>query len=216
LIAFAAVVVLVQAGSYDQHFQRSGEVKNPTCAPTAKDILGPYYKPNAPLQPNGPNVPQICKNTPAFDRLYLNGTIKLSQSPSDCGKPTKALLDIWHADETGVYSDTSPSSKDFGCRTKVYTRDDGSFSLTSIFPGRYDDGGYRPAHIHFKITPVDKSNNPIGNTLTTQLYFAEDYYLSPRDSCGHCSSGQPSLISHVQHVNDIKSYVGSWDVILAK
>ncbi|XP_055344651.1 chlorocatechol 1,2-dioxygenase-like [Paramacrobiotus metropolitanus] len=222
VILLVAVLGCVHGGNYDATFLKSGETLLPkalqvkaggSCTPTAKDILGPYYKANAPLRPNNP-VPYICNNLPANDRLFLNGTISLRSSAAQCGKPVRALLDIWHANADGVYSDTAPTSKDFSCRVKVYTNDNGAYSLTSIFPGRYDDGGYRPAHIHFKITPVDKNNNPIGNTLTTQLYFAEDFYLSPRDSCGVCGSGQPTLISHVEHVGDIKTYVGSWNVLL--
>lgn len=91
----------------------TGVSRNPTCSPTAKDILGPYYKANAPFQPNGPSIPQICKNLPANDRLFINGTIRLTQQGKDCGQATKALLDIWHADADGVYSNTSPSSPDF-------------------------------------------------------------------------------------------------------
>jgi protocatechuate 3,4-dioxygenase beta subunit len=46
----------------------------------------------------------------------------------------------------------------------------------------YDDGGYRPAHIHFNITAEGYPE------LITQLYFNQDYYLAPRDSCERCKS----------------------------
>ena len=40
-------------------------------------------------------------------------------------------------------------------------------------PGRYGlGGGFRATHVHIKITPLDRNNNPIGPTLTTQQYFA--------------------------------------------
>ncbi|OQV21850.1 putative Peroxisomal N(1)-acetyl-spermine/spermidine oxidase [Hypsibius exemplaris] len=112
-------------------------------------------------------------------------------------------------------SSHAPGSKDYTCRSRVYTRDDGTYSVSSIFPGRYDDSGYRPAHIHFKITPVDRFNRPNGATFTTQLYFEDDHYLLPVDSCKHCGSDEPTLIACVQHVDDIKTYVGHWDVLLA-
>ncbi|XP_055344632.1 uncharacterized protein LOC129592588 [Paramacrobiotus metropolitanus] len=187
-----------------------------SCRVTTKDILGPYYKRNAPVVSfDSRNIPQICANTPAQDRLFLNGTIRVQKSASDCGVGTRAFLDIWQANSDGVYSSTSMQSKDYTCRIRFFTDDNGFFSLTSIFPGRYDDGGYRPAHIHFMITPVDRNNQPTGTTLTTQLYFAEDFYLSPRDSCQICGSGQPSQIAHVEHIGDIKSFTGSWDILLS-
>ena len=48
------------------------------------------------------------------------------------------------------------------------TDKEGRFYIETMFPGRYlDAGGYRPAHIHFKIAPVSNKYDP----LTTQLYF---------------------------------------------
>ncbi len=49
----------------------------------------------------------------------------------------------------------------------------------SYFKG-YDDNGYRPAHIHFKISVEGYPQ------FVTQLYFNQDYYLAPRDSCQRC------------------------------
>ena len=48
----------------------------------------------------------------------------------------------------------------------------GFYSFATIYPGRYDDNGYRPSHIHYKITPVNHLNRPIGESLVTQVYFA--------------------------------------------
>ncbi|OQV12292.1 hypothetical protein BV898_13404 [Hypsibius exemplaris] len=187
-----------------------------SCKVTSKDIEGPFYKRNAPIQQITPAlVPQVCKNNVANDRLILNGTIRQISDGNPCGKPTRAVLDVWQANADGEYSDHSALSTDFACRTRLVTNHDGIFTFSSIFPGRYDDGGFRPAHIHFQITPLDLNDRAIGKTLTTQMYFAQDHFLKPHDSCAMCSSDDPTLITHVSHQTDIKTFVGTWDVLLS-
>ncbi|GAU87473.1 hypothetical protein RvY_00308 [Ramazzottius varieornatus] len=62
---------------------------------TTGDTLGPFYKPNSPIQHLvGNEVPSICVNTPGNFRLYLNGTVRLNRLVDICGFPTKALMDV--------------------------------------------------------------------------------------------------------------------------
>ncbi|KAL0483508.1 catechol 1,-dioxygenase [Acrasis kona] len=172
------------------------------CPATAKDILGPYYQPGAPVRDN-----IVCTNTPASDRLYVTGQL----TDTNCRPIPRATLDIWHADERGEYS-PGASGKNFECRSKITTDENGNYKFLTIFPGRYDDNGYRPAHIHFTITG---EKSPVKfDTFTTQLYFNKDYYLHPRDSCKRCGSGHASLVAEVVHLDDIKTYVGKWDIHL--
>ncbi|GAV08815.1 hypothetical protein RvY_18454 [Ramazzottius varieornatus] len=193
------------------------DVLRTSCKLTDTDILGPFYKPNSPIQATGASVsplPFICPNSPKNDRLILNGTVRVTTDDAPCGKPVRALLDIWHADPEGEYSNSATTSNDFTCRSRLLTGADGFFTFSSLLPGRYDDGGLRPAHVHFTITPLDESNTPAGKSLTTQLYFAHDHFLKPVDSCGICGSGNPSQITHVTNEDDFKTFIGSWDVLL--
>jgi len=124
----------------------------------------------------------------------------------DTNKPIPNVkLDIWHANPLGEYS----AGNDYTCRAVIYTDSKGYYQFTSLMPGRYDDGGYRPAHIHFKIAENLASRYL---NLTTQLYFNVDYYLFPNDSCASCQSNQPSLITTVTHPYDIKTYQGVWNI----
>ncbi|GAU88641.1 hypothetical protein RvY_01300 [Ramazzottius varieornatus] len=212
MIGHTLTVLVVVAAVSDASVKTEGK-----CAGvTSGDVLGPYYKPNAPLRPSGPNVPHLCENLPNNFRIFLNGTVRMADASGSCGsgRPVKALLDIWQADNNGEYGNISPSSPDYSCRARMYTDNKGFYSFSTIYPGRYDDGGYRPSHIHYKITPVNANNKPIGESLVTQVYFTGDYYLSPRDSCGRCGSGQPSQIVHVENIYDIQTFVGSWDILL--
>jgi len=121
-----------------------------------------------------------------------------------------AKLDIWHANPLGQYS---PGGRDYNCRAVIFTDAKGYYSFVSLMPGRYDDGGYRPAHIHFKVAAnlANKYRN-----ITTQLYFVLDSYLYPNDSFGPCNSGEPSLLVKLQHLTDIKTFVGKWNIALRK
>jgi len=109
----------------------------------------------------------------------------------------------------GVYS-AGKSAEDWFCRGVFQTDADGKFIITSLLPGRYDDGGYRPAHIHFNITVEGYPQ------LITQLYFKQDYYLAPRDSCTRCRSDANSLILPTLHRDDLKTYNGDWTIVLSK
>ncbi len=159
--------------------------------------------------PGAPNrTNEVCQHSPALDRLIITGVVK----DTNCKPLPFTKLDIWQANERGQYSEgSSKGSDDFTCRSVIYSDANGVFKFQTIFPGRYDDDGYRPAHIHFTVTAKDSQFKP----FTTQLYFKKDYYLYPRDSCGHCNSKDASLVSEVIHLEDIKTYVGKWDIVLA-
>ncbi|KAJ3334537.1 hypothetical protein HDU91_002680 [Kappamyces sp. JEL0680] len=156
---------------------------------TAKDIEGPYYVAGSPLRKNA-----ICAATFAHDRLMLVGRVM------DCqGNGIAATLDLWQANAEGIYS----SPPNYGCRAK-----DGAIAGSSP---RYDDHGFRPAHIHMKVVPTSADLAP----LMTQLYFENDAFLGDADSCSHCSSHEPSLIATLVHRKDIKTYTGAWDIVLS-
>lgn len=174
-----------------------------TCQLTDPDILGPYYIPGAPKA-----VDQLCANLPANDRLVLTGQVVDFDSKCARGIPN-VRLDLWQANYNGVYS-AGKSASDWFCRGIFETDADGKFRITTLLPGRYDDGGYRPAHIHFNISAA---GYPL---LITQLYFNLDYYLSPRDSCTRCRSDAKSLVLSTVHRDDIKTYEGDWTIVLSK
>jgi protocatechuate 3,4-dioxygenase beta subunit len=184
----------------------AGKSKRQNCTVTNADIEGPYYQPGS---PDRTEQGIICYNSPAGDRIYLSGYVM----NEDCSKPLpNTKLDIWQANPSGEYSEgQSHDSFDFNCRAVIYTDENGYYQLKTLMPGRYDDGGYRPAHIHWKVTPVSDAYE----TLTTQLYFLTDTYLYPNDSCTSCGSMHPSLVIELDHLKDIKTYVGSWDIVMS-
>jgi catechol 1,2-dioxygenase len=125
---------------------------------TTNDILGPFFKANAPFQEN--IVPANSTATP----LIIEGKVY-----SSCSSVlADAIVEIWNADENGDYDTTG-----FMYRGRYKTGADGSYTFTSIIPGKYLNGAlYRPSHIHFKISAAGHKD------LVSQIYFKDDTSIS--------------------------------------
>ena len=110
------------------------------CA-TTNDILGPFYRPNAPIRQDLTNDESIGQKV----------TLKGKVFGSDCISPLKgALVEIWHANTKGEYDN---ESENFHQRAQWFTDKNGAYSFTTIIPGKYKNGRlYRPAHIHYRIS----------------------------------------------------------------
>jgi protocatechuate 3,4-dioxygenase beta subunit len=110
---------------------------------------GPYFAPRSPerttlLEPGLAGTP-----------IDLTGRVLDTH-----GRPVpRALLDFWHADESGAYD-----TQGFRFRGHQYAGADGSFRLRTIVPGSYGP----PRHYHVKVRAER------GALLTTQLLFPED------------------------------------------
>ncbi len=130
------------------------------CVPTTADILGPFYRANAPIRSNlqivgEPGVPLIYKGT-VYDL--------------DCNPLPNAYIEVWQADHGGVYDNSSP---EFKYRGAQYSDALGQYEFTSIHAGAYLNGAqYRPSHIHFRVTAPGIAE------LITQLYFVGDPYIA--------------------------------------
>ncbi|OWA53800.1 hypothetical protein BV898_18223 [Hypsibius exemplaris] len=213
----------VGLASYDPKGPFTCSQRSGACMTTQCVEEGPYYKTNAPIQMIGEGrngfTPQICPNSVSNDRLIMNGTVRVVDANNPCGRPTRAMLDVWHADPEGNYTDIRPSAGDYKCRTRLITGDSGFYTYSTTMPGRYASPalgpGFRAVHVHVKVTPLDSNNKPIGRTLTLQQYFALDMYMGKNDVCTECRSDDPTLITHLQHSYDIKTFDGVHDILLA-
>ena len=86
---------------------------------------------------------------------------------STCAPLVGALVDVWHCDATGIYSDVKGTpGQNFlrGCQTTDAT---GSAFFTTIYPGWYRG---RAVHIHVKVRVLDSANNAT-TEATTQIFF---------------------------------------------
>ncbi len=137
-----------------QHFEGDCE--------TTTDILGPFYRPNAPVRSD------MRINDAPGQLVVLSGQVK----HKDCKTPLKnAVVELWHCDGNGVYDNASP---DFKYRAKTFGDEKGNYSFKTIIPVPYDAGGgyIRPAHFHMLVSAKGYQD------LITQLYFSGDQYIS--------------------------------------
>lgn len=136
---------------------RASENTFTTNCETTNDILGPFYRPNAPQRRS------LLSEGLQGTVIKLKGNV----FGPDCTTPlSKALVEIWHCDTTGKYDNDSEA---FQQRARWYTDTKGAYSFQTILPGKYKNGRlYRPAHIHFRIT------HPDAPELISQVYFQGD------------------------------------------
>jgi protocatechuate 3,4-dioxygenase beta subunit len=83
-------------------------------------------------------------------------------SGSACAALSGAVVDVWHCDALGVYSDVDNARGQKFLRGYQTTDASGSAKFTTIDPGWYQG---RAVHIHFKIRPTSSSE------FTSQLFF---------------------------------------------
>ena len=132
--------------------------------PTTTDILGPFYRPGAPLRtslrlPNSNGTP-----------IVLKGKIFREDGKTAIND---AFVEIWHCDEYQVYDNTSDEYKyRGGQRTKA----DGKYEFKSILPVPYkavpdNEASWRPAHIHMRVSVAGQQD------LVTQIYFKNGKYV---------------------------------------
>jgi catechol 1,2-dioxygenase len=168
------------------------------CEPTSSDILGPFYRADAPYQSvvAGPDEPG--------QRLLIRGRVLRS----DCTTPLSgAIVDVWQADETGRYdnSHSRPEPGVYRLRGQMVTNELGEYELHTILPGRYLNGPtYRPRHIHYKVRAEGYSE------LTTQLYFRGDEYIPVDPWASRAEAGRIVALSSEGGVP-----LGVFDVVMA-
>jgi catechol 1,2-dioxygenase len=133
------------------------------------------------------------------ERLVLTGRIL----GPDCATPLGAVdIEVWQADRDGNYHGVDR------LRGRATTPADGMFRVETVRPGPYlQAGGYRPAHVHFTFARAGYK------TVTTQIYFSDDPYLAPVDSCTHCGSDDAERI--VVLAGGPAGWSGSVEIILA-
>lgn len=163
-----------------------------SCLPTTTDILGPYYRANAPFR-SDLTVPGDPGAILTFKGRVLN---------EDCNPLSDAIVDVWQANDAAEYDQTSAN---FKYRGRFRTGATGEYEFKSIKPGWYLNGqDYRPAHIHFRVT------RPGFTELVTQLYFQGDPYIAQDPWASH-----PDAQLRIVPINQINNEgVAAFDVTL--
>jgi protocatechuate 3,4-dioxygenase beta subunit len=141
---------------------------NAPCVVTPQLTEGPYFVDEG---LNRSDIRTDPSNGAARPGVPLDLLIVVSQvSAGSCGALAGALVDLWHCDALGVYSDVS-QQRTVGqrfLRGYQVTDSGGVTRFTTIYPGWYPD---RAVHLHFKIR-----TNPAGSRgleVTSQIFFDE-------------------------------------------
>jgi len=101
----------------------------------------------------------------------LQLTFNVSRSSNNaCSPLTGALIDVWHCDAAGVYSDVggSGSGRKF-LRGYQITDASGVVNFTTVYPGWYQG---RAVHIHFKLRVIAGTTTTY--EFTSQFFFDEN------------------------------------------
>ena len=189
----------------------------PACVLTPEQAEGPYFVDER-LDRSDIRGDADARNVRPGTPLVL--ALRLSEvSGSGCAPLAGALVDVWHCDATGLYSDED------GLRTKGsqflrgYQVSDasGRVSFATIYPGAYRG---RAVHVHFKVRVRGQNR---GEEFTSQLYFEDTLtdrvhgsapYAGGRrtrnDEDGLFRAGGRALILDVRDAGD--GYAAAYDV----
>ena len=123
----------------------------PACADdddlTPAQTEGPYFTPDSPEKQD------FAADSPNGERMTIAGYVLTD----DCKSVAKALVELWHADETGTYDNDG-----YRLRGHQFTDTEGRWWFDTIVPGLYPG---RTRHFHIKVQRRG------ADVLTTQLYF---------------------------------------------
>ena len=141
---------------------------NLACVVTPEQTEGPYFVDEKLMRSDirfDPTDGSIQNGTP------LTLVVNILAVGRNVCKPIKdAIVDIWHCNAEGVYSDAKDRS--FDTRGRKFLRgyrltdELGAVKFFTVYPGWYDG---RAVHIHFKIRTTDANGK--NHEFTSQLYF---------------------------------------------
>lgn len=141
------------------------------CVLTAALTEGPYFvdeRLNRSNITSDPTNGSVKEGVP----LRLNLTVS-SVDGAACTPLAGALVDMWHCDALGVYSDVSGAGQPDTTGQKFLrgyqlTDENGQVGFQTIYPGWYSG---RTVHIHFKVRTDPDAQR--GLEFTSQLFFDE-------------------------------------------
>ena len=202
--------------------QTPAGTKAPACVIKPQQTEGPYFVDE---KLNRSDIRSNPADGAVKPGVPLRLMFQVSQVGADSCTPLKgAIVDIWHCDASGAYSDVSERS--FSTVGQKFLRGYqvtdawGKVEFLTIYPGWYEG---RTVHIHFKIRTDAASSQR--HEFTSQLYFddaisdqvcarspyaAKGQRTQKNDSDGIFQDGGEQLL--LQLSQDSTGYVGTFDL----
>jgi catechol 1,2-dioxygenase len=147
---------------------------------TSSAILGPFWREDAPVYPNGASI--IQGGVEGGEMALVQGRV-LSLD----GQPIEgAIVNVWETAPNGLYEQQDPNQPDYNLRGAFRTDKEGRYAFRGLRPTEYpipfdgpagdllkmmDRHPDRPAHIHFRVRA------PGHQELVTQVYDRNNQYL---------------------------------------
>jgi protocatechuate 3,4-dioxygenase beta subunit len=219
LIGAAGVVAVVGCGEDDSNDQQtstattaatatrtSGATASATPAPVAcvvtpEQTEGPYFvdeRLNRSDLRSDPTDGSVKEGVP----LSLTLTVS-TVSGTSCTPLAGAVVDMWHCDALGVYSDVSGGAGQGDTTGQKFLRgyqltdQNGQAAFQTIYPGWYSG---RTIHIHFKVrTDADSAQ---GFEFTSQLFFDEQITDSVVARAPYSDKGAPDTRNAADNIFD--------------
>ena len=196
----------------------------PACVPRPEQTEGPYFideKLNRSDIRSDPSDRSVKPGVP------LRLAFQVSRIDSSSCKPLSgAVVDIWHCDALGAYSDVRDINAGFDTRGKKFLRGyqvtdaNGMAEFLTIYPGWYEG---RAVHIHFKIRTDPGSRN--SHEFISQLYFDEAVTDKVHKQAPYNAKGRRTTSNDADFIfrrggkqlllavtNGAQGYVGKFDV----
>ena len=146
---------------------RSGAQALPSCVVTPEQMEGPFF---TDVRLNRADIRSDPADKSVKEGVPLALTLRVSSvSAAGCAPLAGAMVDVWHCDAVGLYSDSgrNTAGKKF-LRGYQVADADGAVRFTTIYPGWYPG---RAVHIHFKVRII--AGPALGQEFSSQLYFDE-------------------------------------------
>jgi protocatechuate 3,4-dioxygenase beta subunit len=168
-------------------------------SPTTTDLLGPFYRPGAPVRKN------INAKGYSGKLFHVSGTVY----KEDGRTPFKnCRIEIWQCDENRVYDNTSD---EFEYRGSQITGADGRYHFIGMHPIPYPAGEnsaiWRPAHFHLLVSGEGQQD------LITQIYFEGDDYLE-KDAGSASGNAMKRVLKIARNSNNEEAV--RFDIVMAK
>jgi catechol 1,2-dioxygenase len=181
-------------------------------AGTTANLLGPFWRKDAPYVENGGSI--VRSPTPG-DPMFFTGQVIDTE-----GKPIAgAHVDVWHASTKGLYENQDPTQADWNLRGRFTTDATGGFRYRTIKPAGYPvpAGGpteqllnvqhrhpFRPAHLHALVYKAGFK------TIASQIYSDDDENLTTDAQFGVIRNAIGHVVRHEHEPAPDVDVKGPW------